>query len=156
MTEVACQDPEIQRWTTVPSAYTRDDAVQHVTVVARAAWAEGGAVFAVVETATGLLAGSIGAHGLRDGIAHVGYWAAPTARRRGLTGDALRTLTRWFLGAGGAARVELVVEPDNTASVRVAEAAGFTREGLLRGRMVLRGRRTDVIRYPVVAGDSVP
>jgi RimJ/RimL family protein N-acetyltransferase len=149
----ACQDPAIQRWTTVPSPYTRDDAVAYVGSVAPAAWADGGAVFAVVDAATGEVAGSIGAHGLRDGVAHVGYWTAPAARGRGLTSDALRTLARWFLVEGGAARVELVVEPANAASVRVAEAVGFTAEGVLRSWLVLRGRRADVVLYSLLPGD---
>jgi RimJ/RimL family protein N-acetyltransferase len=149
----ACQDAEIQRWTTVPSPYTRADAVAYVTRVAPQAWADGGAVFAVLDAATGEPVGSIGAHGMRDGIAHVGYWTAPGARGRGFTSDALRTLARWFLDERGAARVELVVEPANTASVRVAEAAGFVREGVLRQRLVLRGRRADVVMYSLVDGD---
>jgi RimJ/RimL family protein N-acetyltransferase len=152
----ACQDPEVQRWTTVPSPYTAADAVGYVTGVAPAAWADGDAVYAVVDAATGRIAGSIGAHGLRDGVAHVGYWTAPAARGRGLTSDALRTLTRWLLRDAGAERVELVVEPANTASVRVAEAAGFTREGVLRGRLLLKGRRVDVAMYSVLPGDARP
>jgi RimJ/RimL family protein N-acetyltransferase len=150
----ACQDVEIQRWTTVPSPYARGDAVAYVTEVAPEAWEQGGGVFAVIEAATGEPAGSIGAHGMSDGTAHVGYWTAPAARGRGLTSDALRTLTGWFLGEGGAARVELVVEPANVGSVRVAEAAGFTREGVLRERLVLRGRRADVAMYSMLISDA--
>lgn len=154
----ACQDPDIQRWTTVPSPYTREHAVEYVTRIAPAAWDDGGAVYAVVDSATGDLAGAIGVHGMRDGVAHVGYWAAPAARGRGLTSDALRTLTRWFL-ENGADRVELVVEPANTGSVRVAEAAGFTREGVLRQRLLIHGRRADVAMYSMLPGDpaaSIP
>jgi RimJ/RimL family protein N-acetyltransferase len=152
----ACQDAEIQRWTTVPSPYGRPDAVGYVTEVAAAAWERGGAEFAVVERATGALAGAIGAHGMTDGIAHVGYWTASAARGRGLTSDALRTLTAWFLRDRGAARVELVVEPANLGSVRVAEAAGFAREGVLRQRFVLRGRRADVAMYSRLPTDGLP
>jgi RimJ/RimL family protein N-acetyltransferase len=149
----ACQDVEILRWTTVPHPYARSDVVGYVTEVTSAAWEHGGAVFAVIEAATGELAGSIGAHGMSDGVAHVGYWTAPTARGRGLTSDALRTLVGWFLREGGAARIELIVEPANVGSVRVAEAAEFAREGLLRQRFVLRGRRADVAMYSMLASD---
>jgi RimJ/RimL family protein N-acetyltransferase len=145
----ACQDAEIQRWTPIPSPYALAD-----TEVAPAVWEHGGAVFAVLERATGGLAGSIGAHGLTDGVASVGYWTAAAARGRGLTSDALRTVTGWLLRDGGAARVELVVEPANIGSVRVAEAVGFTREGVLRHRFVLRGRRADVAMYSMLAGDA--
>jgi len=150
----ACGDVEIQRWTTVPSPYTQADAVAYVTEVAPEAWKRGGAEFAVVEAATGRLVGSIGAHDMSDEVAHVGYWTRPSGRGRGLTSDALRTLTGWFLRDGGAARVELVVEPANVGSVLVAETSGFTREGLLRQRFVLRGRRADVAMYSMLAGDT--
>jgi RimJ/RimL family protein N-acetyltransferase len=149
----ACQDRDIQRWTTVPSPYLHADAVHYVGEVAPAAWQSGGAVFAVVIAATGRLSGSIGAHGMVDGVAHVGYWTAAVARRKGLTAEALRVLTRFFLGEGGAARVELVVEPDNVGSRRVAEAAGFAAEGVLRQRLLLRGRRADVVMYSVLPSD---
>ena len=149
----ACQDVEIQRWTTVPSPYSLADAVGYVTTVASEAWEHGGVLLAVIEAATGQFAGSIGAHHVIDGVAQVGYWTAPAARGRGLTSDALRTLTRWLLHEGGAARVELVVEPANVGSVRVAEAAGFMREGLLRQQLALRFRRADVAIYSALAND---
>lgn len=116
--------------------------------------ADGGAVFAVVDAETNRLGGSIGAHSMSGGVAHVGYWTAAAARGRGFTSEALRTLTGWFLREGGAVRVEPVVEPANVASVRVAEAAGFTREGLLRQRLNLRGRQADVAMYSMLAGDK--
>lgn len=47
------------------------------------------------------------------------------------------------------------VEPANVGSVRVAEAGGFTREGVLRQRLVLRGRRVDVAMYSLLPGDAV-
>jgi RimJ/RimL family protein N-acetyltransferase len=112
------------------------------------------AVVAVVDVATGRPAGSIGAHEMRDGVAHVGYWTAPTARGRGFTSDALRALTRWFLRDRGAARVEWVVEPANVGSVRVAEAAGFTAEGVLRQRLALQDRRADVVMYSMLPSDA--
>jgi RimJ/RimL family protein N-acetyltransferase len=152
----ACQDPDIQRWTTVPSPYRLADAVEYVTSVAPQAWADGGAVFAVADVRTGELAGAIGAHGMHSQVAHVGYWTAPATRGRGVTSDALRTLTEWFLTERGAARVELVVEPSNGASIRVAEAAGFVREGVLRQRLELRGRQADVVMYSRLPSDPAP
>ena len=44
----ACQDPEIQRWTTVPVPYTRDDAEEFVAACAER-WASGMPSFAVVD-----------------------------------------------------------------------------------------------------------
>jgi RimJ/RimL family protein N-acetyltransferase len=148
----ACQDPEIQRWTSVPSPYSRADAVQLVERTAPESWAAGDPVFAVCEGA-GEPVGCIGAHGVREGVAHIGYWTAAAARGRGLTSDALRTIARWCLREGGVARAELVVDPGNRASLRVAEAAGFTAEGTLRQRLLVRGNRIDVVMYSMIPSD---
>jgi RimJ/RimL family protein N-acetyltransferase len=147
----ACQDPEIQRWTTVPSPYRHEDAVCYVTEISEAAWRDGGGVFAIC--VNGAPAGAIGAHGMRDGVAHVGYWMAADARGRGFASDALRTISRWLIGERGAARVELVAEPENTPSLRVAERAGFTREGVLRQRLVTHGRRADAVMFSLLPGE---
>jgi RimJ/RimL family protein N-acetyltransferase len=149
-----CQDPQIQRWTTVPSPYQRADAVSYVSEIAPQAWQDGGAVFAVGQAQDGRVLGTIGSHTLRDGVAHVGYWTAPDARKQGYTCEALRVLTHWFLYDHGAARVELVTEPDNVASRGVAESVGFTAEGVLRSRLVLRGRRADALMYSMLPSDS--
>jgi RimJ/RimL family protein N-acetyltransferase len=150
----ACQDAEIQRWTTVPSPYSYDDAVGYVTRFVPQAWEQGDAVFAIVDAASGEPVGSIGAHGVRTGMADVGYWVAARARGRGLATDALRTVARWCLREAGVDRVELVVDPANTGSRRVAEAAGFTAEGTLRRRLVVRGRRIDVVMYSLLPDDA--
>ncbi|MCE3551058.1 GNAT family N-acetyltransferase [Pseudonocardia sp. RS11V-5] len=149
----ACQDAEIQRWTTVPSPYSYDDAVGYVTTFAPQAWQQGDAVFAIVDTATGSPVGSIGAHGVRGGTAEIGYWVAAAARGRGLARDALRTLARWCLREVGVARLELMVDPTNLGSRRVAEVAGFTAEGTLRRRLVVQGRRIDVVMYSLLPDD---
>ena len=150
----ACQDAEVQRWTEVPVPYLRAHAEQFVGPVAAGSWAEGGALFAVEHD--GVLVGSMGVHGVRDGVAPVGYWTVPAQRGRGLTGEALRVLTGWALAQPGVHRVELVAEPANTGSCRVAESAGLRAEGVLRQRYLHRGVPTDVVLYAVLATDPRP
>ena len=139
----ACQDADIQRWTTVPSPYTLEHATEFVATTAPQTWTDGGALFAALDSASGELAASMGAHRVHNGVAEVGYWTRPEFRRRGLTADALRTLCGWLFSSCDVARVELIIEPTNPGSIGVAEANGFVREGLLRQRFVLRGRRVD-------------
>jgi RimJ/RimL family protein N-acetyltransferase len=152
----ACQDPDIQRWTTVPSPYQHSDAAAYVYEIAPQAWQDGGAVFAVVGPDNGEVLGTIGAHSMRDGVAHIGYWTVPAARRQGYTTDALKAITAWFLCERGAMRVELVTEPSNTGSRRVAERAGYIAEGILRSRVVVHGRRADVVMYSMLPSDLKP
>ena len=142
----ACQDPEIQRWTTVPSPYRATDARAFVEDFCPSEWASGrGAVFAIVEDHTGDLLGSIGLSGLDriDGVAEIGFWTVPAARGRGVMVEAVGVVCRWAFADLGRERIEWQAGVGNIASRRVAERAGFTIEGVLRARLVLGGQRLD-------------
>lgn len=143
----ACQDPEIPRWTHVPSPYTEADARSFV------AGSEAVHAFAVVDPRTDELLGCVGFALLGEGRGHFGYWTRREARGRGVASRALRLAARHALDEHGLTRLQLVVEPENTASLRVAEKAGFTREGLLRSYVELRGERRDVYMYALLPGD---
>jgi RimJ/RimL family protein N-acetyltransferase len=143
----ACQDPEIPRWTSVPSPYTEEDARSFL------AGAPNVHSFAVVDAESDELLGSVGYQLLSDSRATFGYWVAREARGRGVASRALRVLSRWALREHGLVRVQLFVEPENVASIRVAENAGFRREALLRSYIELHGRRRDVYLYALLAED---
>lgn len=51
----------------------------------------------------------------------------------------MTAVVAWALKDLGIARVELFIEPDNAASIRTAERAGFVREGLLRRWQMIGG-----------------
>jgi RimJ/RimL family protein N-acetyltransferase len=150
----ACQDPELQRWTEVPVPYLAEHAEQFVGPVAAGTWAEGGALFAVEHD--GGLVGSMGVLGVRAGVAAAGYWTVAGRRGRGLTGEALRVLRDWAFDALGARRLELIADPANTGSCRVAESAGLRAEGVLRQRYLHRGVPGDVVLYALLATDPRP
>jgi RimJ/RimL family protein N-acetyltransferase len=83
----------------------------------------------------------------------IGYWMAPEARRRGIGARATRLLAEWAVSALGLERLELMANPDNEASQRLAERAGFTREGVLRKYRRRHGVREDLIMYSLLAED---
>lgn len=149
----ACQDPEIQRWTEVPVPYLPEHADGFVADTAAQTWRDGGALFAVEPLDGGDLVGSMGLFPPRNGVGEAGYWTAPEQRGRGLTAEALGVLTGWALDVVGVHRVELLVDPANTGSRRVAETAGFTAEGTVRQRFLHRGRPADVVLYARLAAD---
>jgi hypothetical protein len=60
-------------------------------------------------------------------------------------------LAPWALRTLGLARVTLDIDVDNAASQRVAERAGFTRVGVLRSAIEVKGRRWTVAVYSLLA-----
>jgi ribosomal-protein-alanine N-acetyltransferase len=141
----ACQDPEIPRWTSVSSPYSEDDARKFVATARNAS--------AIVDSPSGELLGTIGFDVPPDGKAHIGYRVNREARGRGTASGTLALLARWALTEGGFARAQRVVQPENRASLCVAESAGFRREGLLRSYVELKGRRPDVLMYSLLSED---
>jgi RimJ/RimL family protein N-acetyltransferase len=121
----ACQDPEIPRWTRVPSPYTRQHAVEFVERSART-WADGTDAPFVIVDASGELLGAIGVHRLggEEGGPEVGYWVKREARGRGVATGALRLLSGWACGEL-ATRVVLQADVRNAASRRVADKTGY-------------------------------
>lgn len=128
----ACQDPQIQRWTMVPSPYRREDAEGFVNESGER-WAQGLASFAVVHPGTDELIGSIGFVTRPEvGIAEIGYWVASNVRGTGVASRAVRLICQWGFGDLGLTRLQWEAEVGNVASRMVAEACGFTIEGTLR------------------------
>lgn len=151
-----CADPLVRRFLPhLPDPYTEADARWWIGEGSAAAWAAGGAAYAIADRAGDRLLGGIGigevSPARRQG--EVGYWVAPWARRRGVATDATRLLGTAALG-DGFSRLELLTHLDNTPSQRVALAAGFRREGIRRGGGVAPdGTRYDLIAWSRLASD---
>lgn len=150
----ACSDPEIQRWLPMPSPYTQNHALEYVAAMDEEAATGKGFAMAIVDPSSDRAVGSIGFRMAREtGIADVGYWVAPDARRKGVATSALCALSAWVFENLHPVRLELLVNTSNVASQRVAEKAGFVREGVLRAYHELRGRRMDMVMFSMLPGD---
>jgi RimJ/RimL family protein N-acetyltransferase len=150
----ACQDPEVSRWTVIPREYTELHATEFIATrdTDRAAGRE--LSFAVVGNDDVLL-GAIGMSNFdwADHKGEIGYWMAREARGRGLGTRALRLLSRWAIEGLGLERLELMANPANEASQRLAERAGFRREGTLRRYRTRHGVREDLIMFSLLPED---
>lgn len=91
---------------------------------------------------------------LAQGRGTVGYSIIPSARGHGHAADALSALTEFGWTLAGLFRIELYVEPWNTASIRTAEKAGYVREGLLRRHQEINGSRCDMLLYAAIRPDA--
>ena len=118
-------DPDIQRFTSEQPTTTADD---FRAALAALGARQDHAGFAIVEAATGRLAGNIAADLAADGSAEVSYWVAPGFRGRGLASHALRQLCAWISAHWQPEEIALWTHADNVASQRTAEAAGFRYE----------------------------
>ena len=152
----ACQDPEIARWTRVPSPYTEADARAFLMHRYDAMHAGTLAPFAIVAAADDTqLLGSISL--MRPDWEHkrgeVGYWLSREARGQGHATRAVRLICRWGISRLGLERIELLAAPANRASQRVAERAGFTREALLRSYMDSNEGRRDMLAFGLLVSD---
>ena len=149
-----CRDPDVIRFTSVPVPYTADDARLWLDLHPGRVAAGDGAAFAITEEGDDRPVGSIGVRVLHDqGIAETGYHVVPERRGRGLATAALRLVAAWTFTELPVARLQLTTHLDNLGSQRVAEKAGFTREGVLRAWVDQRGERVDLVMWSLLPGD---
>jgi len=83
----------------------------------------------------------VGCIGLRDfqwavPRAEIGYWVSTPHGGKGYITEGLRAMTPFCFEQLQLRRVEAFPDEENVASCRVCERAGYTREGVLRGREI--------------------
>lgn len=139
----AAQDPEIQRWTTIPSPYLREHASGFTDQIVPEGWVDGSAFTFGVFLPSGELTGMLSITMRSLGVGEVGYWAAKEHRGNGYITEATVAASRWAFTDLSVDRVEWRAEVGNAGSRAVAERAGFTIEGTLRSALNNKGIRRD-------------
>ncbi|MCW7946375.1 acetyltransferase [Streptomyces hygroscopicus] len=139
----AAQDPEIQRWTTIPSPYLREHADAFLAQTVPEGWADASMFTFGVFLRSGELVGMLGLTMRSPGVAEVGFWTAKEHRGNGYMPEATLGASRWAFTHLSIDRVEWRAEVGNGASRAVAERAGFTIEGILRSAINNKGVRRD-------------
>lgn len=140
----ACQDPDTQRYTTVPSPFERRHADEFVPRVA-AQWDEGSHLTWAMREGD-VLSGMIGLYRLDGaGAGELGYWVSPWSRRRALITEASHAVLDWGFAAEGGdlRRIEWRAVAGNVASARAARTVGFRYEGMLRDGIAGKNGRED-------------
>ncbi|MFI6035766.1 GNAT family N-acetyltransferase [Streptomyces sp. NPDC051315] len=139
----AAQDPDIQRWTTIPSPYLPEHARSFTEQLAPEGWATSSMFTFGIFLPGGTLVG-VNSLTMRSlGTAEIGFWTAKEHRGHGYTTEATLTASRWAFTDLAVDRVEWRAEVGNTASLEVARHAGFTLEGTLRSAINNKGVRRD-------------
>lgn len=153
---LACSDELTQRWLPLPTPYTEAEGLAWCTEQAPGIRASGdGVQWAAVPRSGGRLVGSFGLTRTdwRARTSEIGYWVAPWARRQGVAVEGVTAVARWLLEEHEFERLELRAAVGNVPSQRVAERAGFLREGLARNAGYVHDGRVDLAVFSLVRSD---
>jgi ribosomal-protein-serine acetyltransferase len=119
-------------------------------------WAKGEAYnFAILDYHSGILLGGGGLTQInpKHRFANMYYWVRAGHTNRGVATRGVRLLARFGFEVADLVRIEIVVPVGNTASIRVAEKAEASREGVLRSRVMLHGELHDAVMFSLVQQD---
>jgi RimJ/RimL family protein N-acetyltransferase len=113
------------------------------------------AVFSVVHLSHLELAGEalLWAIDSHNRLAHIGISLRPSFRGLGLGGDVVRLLCYYGFAVRGMHRLQIETMADNAAMIAIATAAGFTREGTLRGAAWVDGAFADEAIFGLLAAE---
>ena len=146
---IACQDPLIPAFTTVPAAYTIDHAIDFVRSDPFS-FAERREFRFVIDYGNGndvKFAGVISLHtiNIKNHTAEVGYWLEKSMRGKGIGTIAAKMITDYGFKTLGFRRIDGLADVDNTASQKLLTSAGYQKEGILRNKVTRDdGRQIDM------------
>ena len=150
MLEMA-NDPQMTRWTAIPTPHTRAMSEQFAFAVIPRGWDDGTIRGWAIEV-DGRYAGNVDIR--QKPIADIGFALHPWARGRGVMAAAVRLAVDWALTEGGVEIVHWRSHVGNEASLRVAHATGFVLHGLVPGLLHERGQVLDAWTGSFRFGDS--
>ncbi|HEV2639193.1 MAG TPA: GNAT family N-acetyltransferase [Actinocrinis sp.] len=146
-------------WLSAPQPYTIEHARAWCTQSAPALRTTGDGVnWSVVERSTGLFVGGVGVartHWLRRST-EIGYGMCARARGHGYAAEAARAVAEWVLLKQAFHRIELFAAAGNLRSQRVAEKAGFVREGIARNSGFTHHGQVDMVQFSMIPADLGP
>jgi RimJ/RimL family protein N-acetyltransferase len=108
----------------------------------------------VLQTKEGVPVGYLN-HGRVGGRLWIGFTLLPESRGRGFAGEAAVLLVDYVFLHEQVERIQAETHPDNRASQRVLEKAGFQLEGRLRRTVFSRGQWRDTLMYSLLRDEWV-
>ncbi|WP_319536581.1 GNAT family protein [uncultured Vibrio sp.] len=86
-------------------------------------------------------------------MASIGYWIADRYQRHGYAQEAVCALAEFCFAKLSLTRIEIVCDPDNTASQALIESVGAHQEAIARNRYIFDGKPKDGIVYSLLPED---
>jgi ribosomal-protein-alanine N-acetyltransferase len=88
--------------------------------------------------------------------AYLGYYGMSEFRGTGMMSEALAAAAGLAFGDLGLHRLEVNIQPDNTASIALVRRAGFRKEGFSPSYLRIDGKWRDHERWALLADDATP
>ncbi len=150
-------DPDMVRWTAVPTPYGPNEATRFLGDVVQAGWDAGSHVMWAIEV-TGddghpQFAGDVVIRG--RGVSTIGFSLHPAARGRGVMTAAVRLAVMEAFSTGFTEAVHWQAHVGNLPSLRVAHACGFRLIAEVPGLLFERGRLIDGWQGVLTFGDPM-
>ena len=146
----------LQQWLPAAAGVTHVDEVRgYIEMTAELRDSGAAYDFVIADAQSGAVLGGCGLTQINRNhhFANLYYWVRTGSAGRGVARRAIRLAARFGLEGLGLARVEIVVQPENTASLQAAARAGATREALLRNRLTVHDRASDAVMFSLIPAD---
>lgn len=147
---------ELQQWLPDAGSVTCVDEVRSY-IEMTIGWRETGVAydFVITDAQTDRILGGCGLTQINRNhhFANLYYWLRSSSTGQGMARRAIRLAARFGMQSIGLARVEIVVQPENTASLHAAAGAGAVREALLRNRLTVHDVPSDAVMFSLIPAD---
>lgn len=128
-------DPDVVRYMNVPAFQSAEETWEMIDLLNALSETEDTMRWGIEHKASGRLIGSCGFNTWQLSGAYraeIGYELGKTFWGQGFMREALLLLFKFGFGTMGLNRIEALLFPQNTASIKLLTGLGFSREGLLR------------------------
>ncbi|BCN24657.1 GNAT family N-acetyltransferase [Vibrio alfacsensis] len=150
------QSPSLHQWLDWcnPSVTLKD--AQDFLLATRLNWVKTEAFgFGIYERENHHLVGMVAVNELYHtfNMASIGYWVADKYQRNGFAQESIAALAEFCFAQLSLTRIEIVCDPDNTASQALIESVGAKRETIARNRFIFHGKTKDGVVYSLLPID---
>lgn len=145
-------DPDMIRWTAIPTPHSRAMSEQFAFEVIPRGWNDGTAMYWAIEH-DGRYAGNVDIRG-KDRLVDIGYALHPDRRGLGVMTAAVRLAIDHAFVHAGKEVIQWRAQVGNVASLRVAHACGFRLHGTQPDMLLERGRIHDAWTGSIRFGDA--
>jgi RimJ/RimL family protein N-acetyltransferase len=89
-------------------------------------------------------------HQRETGEVEIGYFVVPDERKKGYATEAIIIMVDYLFLSKNLVRIQAKADPENIASCKALEKAGFKREGILRKTFFSRGKWKDDCMFSIL------